>query len=65
MSGKQEMTAMQLAALADLCQRYHVRFDAESYHPQFDLPPGYVAGWIGTPENGIFVGVSPEGRISS
>jgi len=55
------MTEEQEAALRDLCDRYHVPFDADTFHARFDLPSGYVAGWVGP----IYVGCSPEGRISS
>jgi hypothetical protein len=71
------MNAKQEAALRSLCERYNVRFVAAHYHPQFDLPPGYVAGWVGgiehapkpsgrnSPKVTIYVGCSPEGEISS
>lgn len=62
------MTDAQELALRRLCDGYGVKFDADHYHPQFDLPPGYVAGWIGgnvfLPVT-IYVGCSPEGEISS
>lgn len=57
------MTPRQYDALAGLCHRYKVEFDPEKFTPAFDLPPGYVSGWIGG--NRIYVGVSPEGEISS
>ena len=73
------MTAAQETRLRSLCQRYGVTFDAADYHPQFDLPTGYVAGWIGGPEHAgafndagerilggtIYVGVAPNGDASS
>lgn len=64
------MTTAQIAALTDLCDRYKVPFDPEAFHTQFDLPPGYVAGWVGQPDfagnpGSIYVGCSPEGEISS
>jgi hypothetical protein len=68
----------------DICKRYKVQFDENDYKPAFDLPDGYVAGWVGGPEHGmvrfvneevdvwertprttIYVGVDPDGRISS
>lgn len=55
------MTPQQQVALSDLCSRYGVTFNDNDYHPQFDLPTGYVAGWVGP----IYVGCSPEGEISS
>lgn len=61
------MTPQQETALRDLCERYKANFDpAKFWHP-FDLPPGYVAGWIGEPgaPGSIYVGCDPEGRISS
>lgn len=65
------MTDAQELALRRLCDRYGVRFSVDHYHPQFDLPEGYVAGWIGGSMNDrsgrrtIYVGCSPEGEISS
>lgn len=69
------MTNAQRDSLWDLCGRYHVPFREDDYHPQFDLPPGYVAGWVGGNQHGgqlgkvdkltIYVGVDPEGAISS
>ena len=55
------MTDAQFAALSNLCQRYEVDFDHLAFHPQFDLPTGWVAGWVGP----IYVGCSPEGDIHS
>lgn len=55
------MTPQQREALQRLCERYKVPFDPGAFAPRFDLPAGYVAGWVGP----IFVGCSPEGRISS
>lgn len=52
----------QMGALRDLCARYKVAFDPANFHVRSDLPPGYVAGWIG---DRIYVGCSPEGDISS
>lgn len=57
------MTEAQEKALADLHGRYGVPFDPSTFHPQFDLPEGWVAGWVGIGR--IYVGVSPEGQISS
>jgi hypothetical protein len=56
------MTPAQLDALARLHEAYRVPFDPEKFTPQFDLPDGYVAGWVG---DRLYVGCSPEGRISS
>ena len=55
------LTDAQISKLADLCERYGVTFDARNYHPAFDLPTGWVAGWVGP----IYVGCSPEGDIHS
>lgn len=55
------MTDEQRDALRTLCRGYKVPFQPENYLPVFDLPPGYVAGWVGP----IYVGCSPEGEISS
>lgn len=55
------MNDKQREALRILCERYGVPFDEERFFSRFDLPEGYVAGWVGP----IFVGVSPEGEINS
>ena len=55
------MTDSQIIALGRLCERYGVVFDSSNYHPAFDLPTGWVAGWVGP----IYVGCSPEGDIHS
>lgn len=55
------MNEAQREALTALCERFNVALNEENFRPQFDLPKGYVAGWVGP----IFVGCSPEGRISS
>jgi hypothetical protein len=55
------MTDAQRAALTALCGRYNVPFiESDFWHPS-DLPAGYFAGWVGP----IYVGCSPDGRISS
>lgn len=60
---KRPMTDPQRVALLQLCHRYGVPFDEDSFERDpFDLPTGYVAGWIGSH---IYVGCSPEGHISS
>lgn len=63
------MTPAQKEALIDLCERYGVTFTESDYEvAPFDLPPGYVAGWVGgalTARRTIYVGVSPEGEVSS
>jgi len=56
------MSKEQEGAARSICQRYNVAFDANNFHTQFDLPAGYVAGWIGT---AIYVGISPTGQVSS
>lgn len=62
------LTEEQTTALTALCGRYHVPFDAAHYWPQFDLPTGYVSGWVGGPDNSertIYAGCSPEGEIAT
>lgn len=62
------MTDAQELALRRLCDRYNVKFHVDDYTPQFDLPEGYVAGWIGGLQSirrTLYVGCSPEGEISS
>ncbi len=67
-----DLTEQQERALRNLCERYHVTYDAADYTPQFDLPLGYVAGWVGgiaghQGSNGptLYVGCSAEGEVSS
>ena len=64
------MTEAQMEALTSLCERYKVPFRPEHYRPTFDLPSDWVAGWVGGYEiqeehPTIYVGCSPDGRISS
>jgi hypothetical protein len=60
------MNEAQATALRTLHERYKVPFDPSQFTPQFDLPTGYVAGWVGAPNyRKLYVGVSPEGEISS
>lgn len=60
------MNTAQEAALRGLSDRYHVTFNAADFKPAFDLPDGWVAGWIGGTEyQALYVGCSPEGGISS
>ena len=60
----------QEASLTALCSRYNVNYSPDHYHHTFDLPEGYVAGWIGglavqETHPTIYAGCDPEGRISS
>lgn len=55
------MTDAQATALRSLCERYRVEFKPEEFFPRFDLPEGWLAGWV----SNIYVGVSPEGDINS
>ena len=74
------MTNNQEERLRQLCKEYGVAFNPDHYKPGYDLPAGYIEGWIGGPEHGmkyidgiwarhskttIFVGVSPQGESSS
>jgi hypothetical protein len=67
------VTEQQEARLRKLCENYGVGFDPEHYKPAFDLPSGWVCGWVGGFEHSghygnkrtLFVGVSPEGDASS
>ena len=64
------LTFLQDVALAAICERYHVDYRPEHYQPTFDLPEGYVAGWVGgadiqKTQPTIYVGCSPEGQMSS
>lgn len=55
------MTDKQYSALARLSERYDSPFEPKTFRPAFDLPDGWVEGWVGP----IFVGCSPEGEIHS
>lgn len=70
------MNDAQRSALKALCERYNVPFNESDYGKSFDLPKGYVAGWIGGTDHGyvngehapsttIYVGCDPQGAISS
>lgn len=67
------MTDAQRKTLEALCGRYRVEFRESDYAPTFDLPDGYVAGWVGGINHSagmgsaqtIYVGVDPEGNASS
>lgn len=55
------LTLEQEWAIQRLCRNYNVAYIPSKYIPQFDLPDGWVAGWIGP----IYCGIDPEGHISS
>jgi len=61
------VTDAQIVALAKLCDRYRVPFDMRKFTHTFDLPQGWVAGWVGGDDKpgGIYVGCSPDGEIHS
>jgi len=68
------ITNAQEEALRRLCERYGVEYDPRHYELRpFDLPEGYVCGWVGGPDHSgwparkrtIYVGVSPQGEASS
>jgi hypothetical protein len=56
------MTAAQDTALRALCERYGVPYDPVEFRPVFDLPSGWLGGWVGT---SIYVGIDPEGNVNS
>lgn len=63
-----DLTPKQRERLAALCAGYKVPFREDDYLPAFDLPAGWVAGWVGgrdCQKQTIYVGVSPEGRAHS
>lgn len=70
---KPRMTEEQVIALFRLCGRYGVQFNEIDYYPGKGdgLPDGYFAGWVGGWKPGsdrkktIYVGVSPEGYVTS
>ena len=68
----EHLTIEQDGALRGICERYRVAYNPEHYqHRSLDaLPEGCVSGWVGGYEiqkehPTIYVGASPEGRISS
>lgn len=77
---EQGLSMAQWVALKSLCSRYDVEFDPEHYKPAYDLPDGYVSGWVGGQRHAnpqyakpdepagkptLYVGVSLEGEVSS
>jgi hypothetical protein len=71
--GTPRMTDAQRDRLWQLCGSYSVAFREDDYTSAFDLPQGWVNGWVGGNRHGyggdgkltIFVGVSPEGEAHS
>jgi len=59
------ITEAQEATLRRLCDGYKVEYNPDHYGPAFDLPTGYVAGWVGGQPGTLFVGVDPDGNASS
>lgn len=59
------MNEIQRKALQDLSARYKVEFREDQFFPAFDLPKGWVAGWVGGDARKLYVGCSPTGEISS
>ena len=58
------MTPAQLAAILALCERFSAPYREDAWSHPFDLPEGWVAGWVGTPgAGGIYAGVSPDGDV--
>jgi hypothetical protein len=66
------LTAAQIEAL----DKIHGRYGGAEWHPRdfwhpFDLPEGWVSGWVmrrtprGRVERAIYIGVDPDGGISS
>lgn len=56
--GQDGLTGAQRDALADLCERFRVRFNPRAYWPVCNTD-GTVEGWTGP----IYVGCEPDGRI--
>ena len=55
------MTPLQHKALRALAERYSVDYETCRFVSGFDLPDGWVHGWVGP----IYVGCSPEGEVHS
>lgn len=77
---ERQLTPAQAQALGAICARWEVDYDPAHYTPTFDLPQGWVAGWVGGPHHRnptyavpdepagkptIFIGCDKDGRISS
>jgi len=61
-----KLTRAQYAAIEDISNRYGVPYEPAAFSPGFDLPDGWVSGWVGGSQcPTIYVGVSPEGDIHS
>jgi hypothetical protein len=55
------MTEQQRAKIEQRCKEYRIPFVEADWRRPFDLPDGWVAGWLGS----TYVGVSPEGDMHS
>lgn len=55
------LTEAQKEKIKWLAEGYKVEPPYDEFYPQFDLPDGWVAGWVGR----IYVGISPEGESHS
>lgn len=67
---ERRLTEAQEKSLRAICDRYTVEYNEDHYHHTFDLPEGYVAGFVGGAEiqaehPTIYVGAAPDGRLSS
>lgn len=62
-------TFIQVTKILDMQDRYDEPYHPEDFHKTFDLPDGWVAGWLGDPRDGmpgqIYVGVGPDGWTAS
>ena len=56
-----KMNELQRKALKALAERYNVPWETCRFASGFDLPDGWVHGWVGP----IHVGCSPLGHIYS
>jgi hypothetical protein len=63
-------------AQVEAIERIHKRYGGVEWHPRdfwhtFDLPDGWVAGWVkrkdrsNGPERALYIGVSPDGEVHS
>jgi hypothetical protein len=66
----EHLTEAQDVSLQRICEAFQVEYNPDHYHPIFDLPPDWVAGWVGGvaqqfTRRTIYIGCSPEGEIHS
>jgi hypothetical protein len=64
----EHLTPDQDAALHILCELFRVPYNPDHYRPILQLPPEWVAGWVGGVAQQydrptVYIGCSPEGAL--